>query len=394
MRRLKTVTGHLRLPVVAGLLLLLQVTGAGATDVYWSGFGFDGDFAAAPGRYPNSFALSQQLEGDRPILDAYLGAKAQGIDNKSFDIVFDKGSIGPDAPSSIALAFVLDRETVSVEPIGDQYKVLVTLSAQAMFFDFKEMAVVSTYPFSMNYIHAQSRQPTDEDIREIVENMYVGAGKQNLFDHFVGVLSEARLNTEVSKRLQVTSVTVDASVKENLPPVWQDNMDDFGVFLSQQFGRFLSEQQNVPVLPTVKGHAIGNRMSASFSDGRVFDLEIPEADYSISLSLKKLVKIEHARVAAGASFIYGSYIGVQAEEPLSGREYLRTTIKNGEVKKVPTAQTYVDDWPAYQDSILMLFNKFAAEIDSPSKDWVKTHIGDSSARKQLSEFGKVVQSCR
>jgi hypothetical protein len=394
MHQLKTVRGFLRAPVMAGLLVLLQTQVAGATDVYWSGFGFDGEFAAAEGRYPNSFALSQQMQDDRPILDMYLGEKAQAVDNKSFEIVFDKGSIGPNAPFSIALGFVLDRETVSVEPIGGRYKVLVTLSAQAMFFDFKEMAIVSTYPFSMNYIHAQSKRPTQQDIREIVENMYIGAGKENLFDHFVTVLSQARLNTRVSKRIQVTSVTVDPSVKDKLPAVWRNDMDDFSVFLSQQFGRSLSEQQNVPVLPTVKGHAIGNRMSASFSDGRVFDLEIPEADYSIALSLKKLVKIEYAKVAAGTSFIYGSYLGVKAEEPFSGRPYVDTTIKNGEVKKVPADQAYVDDWPAYQDSILMLFSKFASEIDSPSKDWVEKHIGDISVRKQLSEFGKVVQSCR
>ena len=376
------------------LLAISQAATAAKTDVYWSGFAFDGDYAAAKDRYPNSFELSQRVDADRPLLDKHLGAKAQGLANRTFEIVFDKGSIGPDAPSSVALAFVLDRETVSVEKIGDRYKVLVALSAQAMFFDFKEMAVVSTYPLSVNYIHSQTSPPNDDDLRRLVENMYVGAGKANMFDRFVEVLGEAELNTNVNRRIQVTDVSVDPAVIETLPAVWQENTADFGVFLSQQFGRFLSEHQNVPVLPYTKGHAIGGRMSASFAEGEVFSLELPEPDYAVSLVLQKLVKIEYAKVAAGTSYVYGSYLGVTAQEPLSGRTYLETTIKNGEVKKVPAAQTYVDDWPAYQDSILGLISKFTAEIDSPSKDWVQKHIGDPDVRKQLTGFGKVVQSCR
>jgi len=385
----------LRVITCVAMLVLSAPAVSASTEVYWSGFGFDGkqDFAAQ--RFPNSFSLFSEQEDGAGDLDTILREKVGELRTSSFLVnTTSTGSIGPDAPSSVALGFVLDRETVSVEPIGGQYKVLVALSAQAMFFDFKEMAIVSTYPFSVNYIHTQSRQPTDQDIRAIVENMYIGAGKANLFDRFVEVLVEAKLNTEVNRRIQVTSVSVDPAVNDTLPPVWRDNLEDFGVFLAQQFGRHLSEHQNVPVLPTIKGHAIGNRMSASFADGRVYELEIPEADYSITLSLQKLVKIEYAKVAAGTSYIYGSYLRVQAEEPFSGRPYLDTTIKNGEVKKVPASQTYVDDWPAYQDSILKLFGKFAAEIDSPSKDWVAKHIGDPGARKQLSAFGKVVQSCR
>jgi len=198
----------------------------------------------------------------------------------------------------------------------------------------------------------------------------------------------------VKRRIQVTSVSVDPAVLENLPVFWQEDPDDFGAFLSQQFGRSLSENQNVPVLPFTKGYAIGNRMSASFAEGEVYSLTLPEPDYAVSLVLEKLVKIEYAKVAAGTSYIYGSYLSVKAEEPLSGRTYLDTTIKNGEVKKVPATQSVVDDWPAYQDSILGLMAKFTAEVDSPSKDWVEKHIGDADARKQLTGFGKVVQSCR
>ena len=83
------------------------------------------------------------------------------------------------------------------------------------------------------------------------------------------------------------------------------------------------------------------------------------------------------------------------EEPFSGRPpYFEHTIKNGAVKVVPAAQKTVDDWPAYQDSLLGLIDTLTAELSDPSKEWAQKHIGDGSSRKQLKSFGKVVQSCR
>lgn len=383
---------------IIGCIVVLSIANpslASTPDVYWSGFAFEGDFSAIEHRYPHSKLLSDRMEDDRPVLDTRLEAILQGIENNTFQIVIGKlGSIGPDAPSSIALAFVLDRETVSVEHIGDKYKLLVAISAQALFFDFKERAVVSTFPMSLIYVDVQDTQPTEADKATLVENLYLGSLKANVFDEFAKVLATAKLNTAVTRRIQVTVAAIDPTVVEFLPPFWQKDPKDFGAFISQQFGRSLSENQNVPVLPFTKGHAIGNRMSAIFANGDVYSLAIPEADYSVSLSLEKLVKKEYAKVPAGTSYIYGAYMEVKVEELFSGRSYFENTIKNGAYKVVPATQKTVDDWPAYQDSLLGLIDTLTAELSDPSKEWAKKHIGDGSKRKDLKSFGKVVQSCR
>jgi len=387
-----------RILVCAAAILLSTVVRADSIDVYWSGFAYQGDFSAGEYRYPHSKSLSdRKISSDSvvSVLTARLNQILQGIRNDTFNIVFEElGTIGSDAPSSIALAFVLDRETVSVEQIGENHKILISLSAQALFFDFREMAVVSTYPMSLIYIDIMKSAPNDEDKAALVEKLYLGSLKVNVFDEFAKTLSAAKLNTSVSRRIQVTDVFVDPAVTESLPAFWQQHPDDFGAFLSQQFGRSLSKNQDVPVLPFTKDYAIGNRMSASFADGSVYSLSLPEPDYVVSLTLKKLVKVEHAKVAAGTSYIYGSYLTVKAQEPLSGRVYLDATIKNGAIKIVPVTQKSVDDWPAYQDSLLALINKFTAVLDAPTKDWAKKHVGDSAMFKPLSQFGKVVLSCR
>ena len=385
------------LSILIGGLFAFGPIGASASspDVYWSGFAFQGDFESGQSRYPISSQLALVPEGEASPLDVALRSNVAGVANASFNIVVnDLGRLGSDSPSSIALAFVLDREMVSVEQFGREYKLLVELSAQALFFDFKESSVLASYPITLQYVHVLNHAPSDDDARQIVEALYLGGLEINAFTEFEAALEAVDLNLSVNRRIQVTKVSVASDVAAQLPPKWKGRVNDFGASLAQEFSRSLSTNQNVPVLPYSKGYAIGNRMATRFADGSVYTLQLPEPDYTISLSLKKVVKIEYEKVPAGTSFVYGTYLEVQAEEPLSGRVYMDEIIKNGATKVVPAGQTSVDDWPAYQDSLSGLIEQFTVELGAPNRKWAKKHIGDPSAVDGLLRFSKVVSSCR
>ena len=67
-------------------LLLSTISHANSTDVYWSGFAYQGEQSAAEKRYPNSFKLSKQQDGDGLVLDNHLREKMRGLKNGSFNI--------------------------------------------------------------------------------------------------------------------------------------------------------------------------------------------------------------------------------------------------------------------------------------------------------------------
>jgi len=368
---------------------------ASVPDVYWSGFAFQGDSSAGETMYPISTTLSQGADGKSSVFDDVLRPRIAAVRNESFNIVIeDLGKIGPDAASSIALAFVLDRETVSVEQFGPEFKLLIEISAQALFFDFKEKAVLASYPFTVQYVHVLDHKPTNQDTRNIVEALYLGGVKTNIFEQFTDELQNVDLNLFVNRRMQVTNVSVSEDVRKQLPAVWREHLDDFKSSLANNFGRSLSRNQNIPVLPYSIGYAVRNRMATRFANGKLVMFELPEADYEVSLELKKVVKIEFDRVAAGTSYIYGTYLHVIAAEPLSGRVYIDQIIKNGATKIVPTGQTTVDDWPAYQDSLTGLIEQFTTALSNPDKKWASKHIGSPDATADLLGFSKVVMSCR
>jgi hypothetical protein len=289
----------------------------------------------------------------------------------------------------------LDRETISVETIGETRKILVELAGQALFFDFRESAVIAAFPIVNQYRDVKQSAVTREDIAAIVRDMYLGANGVNVLDDFTRTLATARLNPNVSRRIQVTEVKYEPALRSLLPEhLARDDDRALRNTLAQEFSKYLSSGQGIPVLPYSVGHAIGNRMAGRFSNGSVFDLRIPEPDYVIRLDLRNLRKIEYERTAAGTSFVYGAYLHINVSEPLSNTVFLDAIIKNGATKIVPASQTSVDDWPAFQEALLALMEKFSAALAKPEAAWAAKHSDNAAVVKEMKTLQKVLQSCR
>ncbi|HEX6637345.1 MAG TPA: hypothetical protein VF033_06795 [Steroidobacteraceae bacterium] len=368
---------------------------AQALDVYFAGFAWLGDAATLDANYPYSRSLNERNGSGVAPLDAAVAGRLRGANFKSFTLKFDElGSLGPDSPSTLALAFVLDRETVSVETIGETRKIIVELSGQALFFDFRESAVVAAFPVVNQYRHVKDSAVTSDDIATIVRRMYFGNEGVGVLDDFVSTLQAANLNPNVTRRVQVTEVRYTPALGELLPAHFARDDRGFKNAVAQAFSKYLSSGQGIPVLPYSVGQAIGNRMAGRFSDGRVFDLKIPEPDYAISLDLRNLRKVEFERTPAVTTFVYGAYLHVRAAEPLSNTVFLDATLKNGASKVVPASQATVDDWPAYQEALLALMEKFSNALRKPDAAWASRHSDDANVLKQMKTLQKVLQSCR
>lgn len=385
----------LSLRIALVVMLAACAPRAQALDVYFAGVAWLGDAATLDASYPYSRSLNARSASAVTPLDAAVAERLRGVDFESFTLKFDElGSLGPDSPTALALAFVLDRETVSVETIGDARKILVELSGQALFFDFRESAVVAAFPIVDQYRHAKNSAVTPEDIADIVHQMYFGTEGVNVLADFARTLQTAKLNPNVTRRVQVTDVKYAPALGALLPAHFARDDRGFRNAVAQAFSKYLSSGQGIPVLPYSVGQAIGNRMAGRFSDGSVFDLKIPEPDYAISLDLRNLRKVEFKRTPASTTFVYGAYLHVRAAEPLSNTVFFDATLKNGASKVVPASQTTVDDWPAYQEALLALMEKFSDALRKPDAAWARGHSDDANLAQQMKTLQKVLQSCR
>ncbi len=174
--------------------------------VYFAGVAYTSNAAIITQAFPH---VSTALSGGG---DAALNQRVRTLLQSQTlpeTIAFDSlGSI-KDAANSSALALGLDRETTSVEHIGDVYKLRVEVSAQALFFDFKEKQVLGSFPFIIDFIDVSATPPSDEQIQTAYHNLLFGApGQHDLASEFAKTLAHASVPSAANKHFRVTSSTL------------------------------------------------------------------------------------------------------------------------------------------------------------------------------------------
>lgn len=394
--------------ILALIALCFAALPASAVNVQWSGFATLGDHSAVKKNYPWTAELMEEKSADgfSSVLDQALRERVLAVENPSFHLVAPgTGSPSRNGEPHVAVAFALDRESVSVEKVGDVWKLMVTLSAQALFVDFRrvrkpdgtegaETTLLGSWPSVVRYTDVKRQPPSDKDKRAIVRNLYLGKLGVNIFDDFSASLSTLALNAEVGNRVQVRSVTIGDDTRPSLPAQYSSDEEGLKAMVAREFNKALSVNQKIPVLPYMAGYsaAVQGRMAVTFADGSMQIASIPEADYEIDLTLNNLRKIELSKTPGVTTWVYGSYLGIKVTEPLGG--IVDATIKNGATLQVPNSQGSTDDWAAFQESLLILMDKFTRALDAPTAQWAEQYAGDKTLVPKLQKLHKVLQTCR
>jgi hypothetical protein len=380
---------------VACLIEALAALPANAqgTEVTLAGLAYSGENATIGDRFP----LTKEYDASMPMGGAYQKLRAAIASNPPQHLQLSAGLIeelkGRD--QAVVTSLVLDSETVSVEEFGVTRKLLVLIRGQAIFFDFKSMTVLRSYPVSFAYIDPLDHAPSHEEKLEAVRQLYEGTpGKPGLFERYAKVLATASLPSTVPRFLRVTNVKLASDVVAVLPAYLKDSPATYENWAADMVSEAISSRMGVPIIPYASGNAVGKVMSMQVADGTVYELKLPAPDYKISVDFSGLKKVKFAEVGGGASFIYGTYADVRIEEPMSGTVYLNTRLKNGEVKVVPHSQTYVDDFPAYNDSLNGLFQKLADAVAGKGNTWVKAAAAAPDIEAQILKTNGLIKLCK
>lgn len=248
-----------------GALLLASHSAIAAPDnnIYFAGVAYTSNASNIAEVYPH---LSAELAGDGAVaLNKRIKSLVQGQALPE-SIVFDAlGSI-KDASKATAMALALDGETSSIERIGNVYKLRTEISAEALFFDFKEKQVLGGFPFTIDYIDVSATPPSDADIQKAFHEMVVGvAGRHDIADEFVNVLTRSRAPDAANKHLRVTLSTLGPKAVEYIQQV-SPKLDQaaFTQEVAREFGKYLGANQQLSVLPYSSNQAIGSSMAARF----------------------------------------------------------------------------------------------------------------------------------
>lgn len=384
-----------RLVMVCGLVLMAQASQGQTRDVAFAGVAFSGDAAGLSERFPYSLQYDKQLKSVKSSLFKRTYEYVAANNPKNFNISTAPINELKGNDQALVASLVISSETVSVEHFGNIRKLFVLLRGQALFFDFKSMNVVRTYPVSFGYVDNFQRDPSPQEILERVRLVYEGSdNKPGLYSRYASALAGAVLPTQVPRYVQVTKATLAPEMLAALPDYLKSFPGRAETWAADLVGEAISTRVGVPMVPYSKGYAVGNVMSMQVMDGDVFNLTLPKPDYEIEVDFKNVKKIKFSESTAGSSFVYGTYADIKIHEPMSGTQFLNTSLKNGEAKVIPVSQTYVDDFPAYYDSVNGMFVKLAETIGGKDSGWIKKAASASDIDSQIAKTTKLMNLCK
>lgn len=364
------------------------------TDVAFAGFAYSGSESTVASRFPYSQKYEKASEAAGTPIFKRLAAALKAAPLQRVNVV-DQIQELKGRDQALAVALVIGSEMVVTEQLGGLHKVLVLIRGQAMFFDFKSMNVVRSYPVSFAYVDVLNRPPTEAELLSRVKLVYEGVNeKPGLLDRFVASVAQASIPTQVPRFLQVTSAQIDPEALDALPAFIRAQPGVADTWLADMVGEAISTRAAVPVVPFAKGYAVGNVMAMRVSDGTVWELKLPKPDYEIAVSLTGLKKIKFSEIAGGAtSFVYGAYVQLRIEDAL--KRGLNSALKNGETRVIPASQKYVDDFPHYYDAINGLFTKLALVIDGRGDEkWIKGAAAAKDIDQQISKTKELIKQCK
>lgn len=384
---------------LAGLLLLFLSSLAQAQqplDVAFAGFAYSGSESTLDDRFPYSRRYEATRKRAGTTLHQTLMQQLQATPPAHLRIVPQLDELkGRD--QALAVALVVGNEMVSEESFGSLHKLLIVVRAQVMFFDFKSMNVIRSYPVSFAYVDVLDHPASEDEILSRIALVYEGnGGKPGILGRFVNNVAKAELPAQVSRTLQVVNVQVSPEASGLLPGFLKSAPGALENWAADLAGEAISTRAGVPILPFSKGYAIGNVMSFRVSDGAVWDLKLPKPDYEISVDLTGFKKVRFSEVEGGAtSYVYGAYGGIRLIEPMGNKVYLDTALKNGESRVIPASQDYVDDFPHFYDALNGMFVKLAQVIDGRGDEkWLKSAAAAQDIEQQIVHTKELMKSCK
>ena len=340
---------------------------ADSLPVQLAGFAFRGDFNQIKKNYPFVYNLSEEkLANGQGLLDKALCDRLKNVPLKNAHFI--EGAFSKLSDGALTLACCLDNEMITVEENEKGYKIVIDLGAQLLLFDYASFKLIACYPFTIELIDFSETKPSDKVFKDRIRALLLtDKYKMNLFGECAELLKNVQLQKFYGGSIKVTDVVIEDRALPFLPERFSSNISNFENFVAQGFGKFLSKNQSVSILPYTKGYAIGNKMALRFSNAKVYQLQIPEPQFAVKLTIRGFKKVMTDKRAAGSCWVYGSYTHISILQPLLGKTYLDEKVKNGVTKIIPAMQKTVEDWPVFQESLMMLFDKITKSFTNESK---------------------------
>lgn len=357
-----------------------------------AGFSFSNDYSHSDYFYPMTKQISQENN-----LDKIFAGYVKKIKNKDIKFAFEQS--GNKNDNSIAMTFSVNKESKIVTKLSDkQWKIVVVLDSQILFFDFNQMKVINTIPLTVTYIGVENKEPTNEDLKKILEGLLVGNNPNvttNVFKVASQRIADIKIKEKYGNRIKVGNVIILDNAK-NIIESNKGNVSGYKMFVAQSFSKNLAEKQGVAVLPFTFGESIGNKMTLTFSDLRVYNLEVPEADYLVDITIDNFKTRDNKLSATALTRFFAVFSKIKFYQPDTNKVYMNSKIRHIQQKTMSTTEV-TSDLFGYGATTEDLFVQFLKNINNVDSDWLDNAVAPdlkSKTKDEMKAVSALLQKCK
>ena len=154
-------------------------------------------------------------------------------------------------------------------------------------------------------------------------------------------------------------------------------IDFFGEFMEeaykswvgQEYTKWFSETYDYPLIPYVKGKALGKDLAIKFADSTdVLELKLPDLDYGFVINIKGFKKIKLDESKLRESYAWGAFSSIEFNIP-GMKNITSIDLKHVETDEVNKADT-ADDWVYFGLSMNRTLKDYPQNVKQLDKKWL------------------------
>jgi hypothetical protein len=347
-----------------------------AADQYlYSGFAYSGNYSNREVLYPYTSKI------DMARLDQEFLARLRRNPEALSRLKLDQGKIGQGG--QISVAFALNSETVETQVINGESFAVIRLTATVLAFDRESKTLVAAYPFGVGTTVKINSKLDSALAGDMIKRLYFSDEYGvNVFDKWIARFSGAAIKEKFPKYFQVKSIEIEPEAKAILASA---SIQESAY--KNQIGNLLdaaiSSENNVPVVPSTLGEAVGNKMMYRFSNATALDLKLPEADYGLSFTIRAF-RSKITQEATAAAGIYRALATVKVETTAKdfSKVYLDEKIFDTIFIRVPSGNAVqINNWSQYQKALSQLITGMAKEFNKVDSQWLENSTANGTNAK-------------
>jgi hypothetical protein len=163
--------------------------------------------------------------------------------------------------------------------------------------------------------------------------------------------------------------------------------NSFKVAIGQQFVKNFSKTFNYPLVPFVKGRALGREIALKFADStELLNLKLPELDWGFHIKVRGFKKVKLDETSLREAFAFAAFssvtfenVGIKAFTSIDVKNVYSVTYNKGDG---------IDNWENFNGSLFKSHSDYISNLQQPDKAWYPKN--SNMKKKDFNNHRKIV----